>query len=99
MKTSLWLVSILFLVGGSIPLRSVASKLVYESLRERKESTQIRINTIDQVAPPGQEVTPETPYPVEGGTNMIGLIIGAVVIVLVVLGGVIFASLTRRRDN
>jgi hypothetical protein len=99
MKTSLWLVSILVLVGGNISFRSSSTGLWSQSWQEGVNKNLIRENAVAQVLPPAQQTTPETPYPVEGGTSMVGIIIGVVVIVLVVLGGVIFAVLTRSRDN
>ncbi len=59
----------------------------------------ISILLFAQEPPPVPGLTPEIPYPIEPGTSTFGLIIGAVVIVLIVLGGVIFATLTRYRGN
>jgi hypothetical protein len=53
--------------------------------------------------PLAQEVTPspsgtlEVPYPVQG-TSSVGLIAGAVIIVLVVIGGVILTLRIRKND-
>lgn len=51
-----------------------------------------------QEATPGPTGTLEAAYPIEPGTSTLGLIIGALIIVLTVLGGVIYASLMQRRN-
>lgn len=51
-----------------------------------------------QAATPEPTETPEVPYPIEPGTSPLGIIIGAVIIVLTVLSGVAYASLVRRKN-
>ncbi|HEX6303513.1 MAG TPA: hypothetical protein VFZ76_04935 [Anaerolineales bacterium] len=51
-----------------------------------------------QEATPGPTGTLEAAYPIEPGTSPLGIIIGAVIIVLTVLGGVAYVSLVQRKN-
>lgn len=53
---------------------------------------------IIQEPPPTPSATAEIAYPIQPVTNTLGLVIGAVVIVLVVIGGILYAEISRRNN-
>lgn len=104
MKNSLWLASILLFIllvssnfdGTAERVGGGGATAGFSFLRQDVERSVVVPPA--QEATPGPAETPAIPYPIEPGTSTLGLIIGALIIVLTVLGGVIYASLVRRRN-
>lgn len=104
MRNSLWFASI-FLIVMMMP-----SSLSQPNEQDGNEITTTGLARLQwneewgqdvpaaQAATPEPTETPEVPYPIEPGTSPLGIIIGAVIIVLTVLGGVVYANLMRRKN-
>lgn len=61
-------------------------------------SNLILVLFIIQEPTPSPGATPGIPYPIQPVTNTLGLVVGAVVIVLVVIGGILYAEIARRNN-
>ena len=61
-------------------------------------SNLILLLLIIQEPPPTPSATLGIPYPIQPVTNTLGLVVGAVVIVLVVIGGILYAEIARRNN-
>jgi hypothetical protein len=61
-------------------------------------SSLILLFFIIQEPPPLPSATPGISYPIQPVTNTLGLVVGAVVIVLVVIGGILYAEISRRNN-